>query len=177
MEKARADSRRRYANNAEQYRKKQNERNALHRDELNQRARERRKDPTFKRKEAERRRKYTQENKEFLKERRKSPEYKKTRITREREVKSQVFSAYSKRLSKSDIPCCNCCVENSHVEFLTIDHIEGRKSLTNEEKNLKGRKLYFWLKNNRYPKGYQVLCWNCNSAKGLFGKCPHQENS
>jgi hypothetical protein len=32
----------------------------------------------------------------------------------------------------------------------------------------------FWLKRNGYPKGFRVLCHNCNSARGLYGYCPHK---
>lgn len=39
------------------------------------------------------------------------------------------------------------------------------------------RKEYFreWQRKNNYPKGFQVLCHNCNLAKGFYGKCPHQK--
>ena len=35
---------------------------------------------------------------------------------------------------------------------------------------------YFFdqLKNNNFPKGFQILCWNCNFAKGVLGKCSHK---
>ena len=26
---------------------------------------------------------------------------------------------------------------------------------------------------NNYPEGFQVLCSNCNFAKGKYGSCPH----
>ena len=90
------------------------------------------------------------------------------------DLKSQVFTEYSKRLINSDIPCCICCGENEHISFLTIDHIDGRKHLSKEERNLTGHKLYRWLRKNNYPQGYSVLCMNCNFAKGSLGKCPHQ---
>jgi len=31
-----------------------------------------------------------------------------------------------------------------------------------------------WLRKYNYPKGFQVLCHNCNMAK-RFGVCPHKE--
>ena len=34
------------------------------------------------------------------------------------------------------------------------------------------RNGYPWEK---YPPGYQVLCHNCNLAKGFYGSCPHQK--
>lgn len=71
---------------------------------------------------------------------------------------------------------CNCCGEN-HIEFLQIDHINcGKKRYNNETRcnNFYGLKLYRYLINNNFPNGYQVLCANCNFAKGAFGKCPHK---
>lgn len=66
-------------------------------------------------------------------------------------------------------PTCACCGENTY-EFLTLDHIEGGGS--------KHRKhvhdVYKWLSKNDYPKGFQVLCFNCNCAKAFSGKCPHE---
>jgi hypothetical protein len=70
---------------------------------------------------------------------------------------------------------CICCGE-SHLEFLTIDHINNDGA--NERKITKqgtGGKLYRWLIKNNFPKdNYQLLCYNCNCSKGFFGYCPHQ---
>ena len=44
----------------------------------------------------------------------------------------KILQYYSKQLSKSNIPCCRCCGENSHIEFLAIDHIAGRKEMDSE---------------------------------------------
>ena len=68
---------------------------------------------------------------------------------------------------------CECCGE-SRTHFLTIDHIGGRK-VVGHDRSLRGRKLYHWLKRNNYPKGFRVLCWNCNCSIGMYGECPHQE--
>ena len=70
---------------------------------------------------------------------------------------------------------CVCCGE-SIPEFLSIDHInnDGYKIRSNG----KGRKgissFYYWIKKNGYPTDLQILCYNCNCAKGFFGKCPHK---
>lgn len=73
---------------------------------------------------------------------------------------------------------CQCCGE-SQVEFLTIDHINGR---TDEIKHgglpLTGKKLWSRMKTLGWPKEhYQLLCFNCNCAKGIYGKCPHARDS
>ena len=91
-------------------------------------------------------------------------------------LKKEVFTHYSKKLSNSDIPCCNCCGENKFLIFLTIDHIKGRDDLPDKEKNLMGNALYAHLKRNNYPLEYQVLCINCNSAKSDFDECPHKRS-
>ena len=100
----------------------------------------------------------------------------KTKIKR-LELKKEVFSHYSKKLSNSDIPCCACCGENKFLIFLTIDHIKGRDDLPDKEKNLVGTALYAYLKRNNYPPKYQVLCINCNSAKSDFDECPHKRST
>ena len=91
------------------------------------------------------------------------------------DMRFEVLLAYSKRHSNSDIPCCRCCGENTDIRFLAVDHIEGRAHLPKEQKNLVGDHLISWLNRNNCPEGYQILCHNCNSAKGMFGKCPHEK--
>ena len=49
----------------------------------------------------------------------------------------KVLQCYSKRLSKSNIPCCNCCGENFHIDFLAIDHKAGKKQMDSESELLK----------------------------------------
>jgi len=88
--------------------------------------------------------------------------------------KLKTFSVYSKRHSNSEIPCCRCCGQNSHIDFLTVDHIDGRKNLPKEQKHLVAHGLISWLTRKNYPEGYQILCWNCNMAKG-DKECPHLE--
>ena len=94
---------------------------------------------------------------------------------RRRDLTLEVYSHYSKVISKSDVPVCACvgCGEK-HIEFLTLDHINGRKSM-NHDPSLKAEKLCRRLKRDSYPKGIQVLCWNCNSAKSNKPFCPVHE--
>jgi hypothetical protein len=86
---------------------------------------------------------------------------------RRAEWKKKVFDHYGRRGS--------CCGED-HIEFLSIDHITGHG---NQQRKDFGTHivLYHWLVNNGFPEGYQVLCMNCNHAKGKNGGdglCPHE---
>ena|SRR3990167_6779901 len=81
-----------------------------------------------------------------------------------RRIKRDVFEHYGMK--------CACCF-NKIEQFLTIDHIEGRKKW-NHNHLMKGASLYAWLKRNNYPEGFQLLCWNCNITKGKYGECPHK---
>jgi len=83
-------------------------------------------------------------------------------------VKREVLEHYG-----GNPPKCACCGE-SHFEFLTIDHMNGGGHKERTRLGREGVAFYFWLRKNGYPKGYQVLCMNCNWAKGKLGICPHQ---
>lgn len=69
---------------------------------------------------------------------------------------------------------CACCGED-RWEFLTIDHIHGKG---NKERQ-SGFKVYHLrsklLKEGKPNPDYQVLCMNCNFAKGIHGYCPHRK--
>lgn len=79
-------------------------------------------------------------------------------------IKEEVFEHYGNK--------CACCGED-HPEFLTIDHINGRPA---EHKGKNGIWLYKIVKAEGFPDTYQILCWNCNAAKGLYGLCPHERS-
>ena len=71
---------------------------------------------------------------------------------------------------------CVCCGEKEHA-FLSIDHInndgaEHRRMLMGGDKT----KICRWLKRNNCPPGFQVLCYNCQRGKFLFGTCPHRQH-
>ncbi len=88
-----------------------------------------------------------------------------------RELRETVLASYGGK--------CNCCGETL-MPFLCIDHINGGGS--EHRKNLRaqgvsaGAGFYKWLKKNNYPDGFQVLCHNCNMAKGFYGSCPHSHS-
>ena len=71
---------------------------------------------------------------------------------------------------------CACCGEAT-PEFFEIDHINGGGNWHRKKINKKGGKsFYIWLKKNNFPPEFQVLCSNCNHAKGCYGACPHTLN-
>ncbi|MGO9705743.1 MAG: hypothetical protein ACLPYZ_11035 [Limisphaerales bacterium] len=78
-------------------------------------------------------------------------------------IRAAVISAYGGK--------CKCCGEAT-MEFLSIDHIDGggkaHRAATHGH-------TYADLFRRKFPKGYQVLCHNCNLAKGFYGICPHQK--
>ena len=63
---------------------------------------------------------------------------------------------------------CECCGEK-RIEFLSISNVLGKKIL-NKKNNIQ---IGYWLKKHKYPKGFIVLCHNCNTAIGLYNYCPH----
>ena len=116
---------------------------------------------------------------------RQNPDYKTDKHVAYVTNRLNILLHYSKYISNSNIPCCNCCGENSHVDFLTIDHIAGKNQMDSEPEliklgyssKLKGKGLINWIIENNYPKGFQILCHNCNVAKGLIGNdntCTHE---
>jgi hypothetical protein len=82
-----------------------------------------------------------------------------------KQLRDDVFAAYGGYH-------CACCGEPEPV-FLEIDHINNDGAAHRKLLKGGGRHLYNWLRTNKYPPGFQVLCANCNRAK-RFGICPHQ---
>jgi hypothetical protein len=95
---------------------------------------------------------------------RKKEAYKATEKAIRVRTRLKVIEAYGGR--------CTCCGE-SQPEFLCIDHIYGGG---NEQRRtgLIATRFYRFLIKNNFPKDtYQLLCHNCNLAKGFYGECPH----
>lgn len=65
--------------------------------------------------------------------------------------------------------CLKCPFPFPGIDFLSLDHINGKGDHGREIR----RRLYQWIKNNNFPKGFQVLCYNCNLAKRANKECPH----
>ena len=84
-------------------------------------------------------------------------------------AKILVMSHYSKGEN-----CCSCCGEKTMM-LLTVDHPnnDGKE----HRKQLKGTNLYCWLVKNKFPKGFRIMCFNCNIGRYRNnGVCPHQKS-
>lgn len=80
-------------------------------------------------------------------------------------VRTQVINAYGGK--------CACCGE-TEPKLLTIDHVNNDGAEHRRKLNIKGGWVFYsWIIKNNFPKNLQLLCFNCNCAKGFFGKCPH----
>jgi hypothetical protein len=70
---------------------------------------------------------------------------------------------------------CACCGETIN-EFITLDHINGRTEEDYHSGGLRRTGKAAWMKarSDGWDTGkYQILCYNCNCAKGAYGTCPH----
>lgn len=89
-------------------------------------------------------------------------------------VRIEMITHYSKGTME-----CACCGETGIV-FLSLDHIHGngaaeRRKIEKETGyRIGGNTMPYYLKKKGWPKGYQILCYNCNFAKRTNKKCPHQ---
>lgn len=89
------------------------------------------------------------------------------RQARYQRIKNEVFDAYGGYV-------CACCSETIK-KFLTIDHINNDGKQHRQQVG-KSRILYYWLHDNEFPLGFQVLCFNCNCGRQLNGGiCPHKQ--
>lgn len=67
---------------------------------------------------------------------------------------------------------CACCGEDN-PRFLTLDHIKNDGAKFRKE--YAEHQIYALAHRDGWPRDlYQVLCMNCNFAKGHFGECPHK---
>jgi hypothetical protein len=117
----------------------------------------RKKDPeSFRLKSTERARVWRSRNTEKVNE---------TSRRQRRKIRAEVLAHYGDH--------CVCCGERE-PDFLSLDHINGGGNKERKEVGL-GILWYYWLRKNGYPGGLQVLCYNCNLAKGFTGMCPHKK--
>lgn len=81
------------------------------------------------------------------------------------EQREQVFAHYGR--------FCVCCGENEPL-FLALDHgpdAPSRKNNPSQKTNLTK-----WVVENGFPKGFRILCHNCNMATRYGRTCPHQRD-
>lgn len=89
-----------------------------------------------------------------------------------KKLKDEVFNAYGGHR-------CACCGETESC-FLELDHINGdgckhRRLLSGKNVGGSHMVVYYHLRKNGFPPGYQILCANCNVGKHRNkGICPHK---
>lgn len=110
--------------------------------------------------------KYREEHKEEVREKaRKS--YISSKDSK-REYQRTLRSKYKSQFLEMYGNVCACCGE-SIPEFLTIEHKQGQKKIDRRT----GLVAYRDAVKEHRPDLFEILCWNCNCAKGHLGYCPH----
>lgn len=89
-----------------------------------------------------------------------------------REYQNSYKRAQRKKVYDHYGAMCVCCGETK-FEFLSMDHINGGGTQHRIKTGLRGAAMIGWIIRNGYPDDFQVLCHNCNQAKGFYGYCPH----
>jgi len=85
---------------------------------------------------------------------------------RGRKLREEVLHHYG-----GEHPACACCGEDT-FQFLALDHIHGNGAQERKKYGL-NYAHGIGLKRRGFPPGFQILCHNCNLAKGFYGVCPH----
>lgn len=84
-----------------------------------------------------------------------------------REYKAMVVAHYGGK--------CVCCGDD-HFKFMTIEHLNNDGAEQRRTKHPKQGYLWWkWIVDNGYPDDLTVMCFNCNHAKGVYGRCPHED--
>lgn len=106
---------------------------------------------------------------------RNDPEYKKSQSIYQRtsryNKKIEAFTQYS---TNGEIKCAKCGYED--IRALSLDHINNdaliqkRKINAKHPRQVTGTLIYRDLKKQGWPKGFQILCYNCNWIKYIESK-------
>ena len=72
-------------------------------------------------------------------------------------LKTEVLTHYG----NGKLACVKCGFDD--IRALSIDHIKGNGA--EERKRLGASRLYNYLRERNYPRGYQTLCMNCQWIK------------
>ncbi len=94
---------------------------------------------------------------------RKTKKYKKGMRAYRDKIKRLVYEHYS----PNGIKCKKCSFDD--IRALSIDHIKGKGHLHRLKVGF-GNALYRWIVRNNYPKGFQILCMNCQFIKRYENK-------
>lgn len=70
------------------------------------------------------------------------------------ELRQAVLDAYGRE-------CAECGQDDE--DLLQVDHVEGGGG--KHRKEIGQSNLYLWLRQNEFPKGFQILCASCNWKK------------
>lgn len=83
------------------------------------------------------------------------------------QLKLEVLSNYG---PEGVLGCCwsGCPVDD--IDLLTLDHVHNDGGARRAEGERGGRALYHNLRKNKYPSGFQTLCWNHNAKKEIIRK-------
>lgn len=92
------------------------------------------------------------------------PKYKESKREYQRGLTNKYKHAFLEMYGES----CSCCGETI-FDFLTIEHKQGQMKINRRT----GLVAYRDAVKEYRPDLYEVLCWNCNCAKGKLGYCPH----
>lgn len=86
-------------------------------------------------------------------------------------IKLKVIDHYS-----SGTRSCKCCGETVK-EFLTVDHVNNDGTQQRKKFTGGGHHNYRYIIKNKFPEGFQILCFNCNCgrARTLDKVCPHMK--
>lgn len=101
------------------------------------------------------------------------------RVQVENGNKRQASTRYNEKLRMDVIRgyggACACC-GNDYVPHLTLDHVEGGGRTDRVSRG--GRAAYAEARRDGFPPKYQLLCFNCNSAKHTQGgRCGCQDGA
>lgn len=89
---------------------------------------------------------------------------------RRRRIRILALQAYG-----GDPPACRCCGEDK-IEFLSLEHSRGDGNT--HRASVKGDFiLALWRQGFPHDLGLEVLCFNCNLARGFHGYCPHERDA
>jgi len=95
--------------------------------------------------------------------------YKEAALKRYKKLRLSVLIGYSE-----NPPKCACCGEKE-INFLSLDHINGGGIKHRKQFNNQVTAMYRWIIKNNFPKGFRILCMNCNASYGHYGYCPHKK--